>query len=75
MFRLSHVALEAQCDVALPQRDVAGLFSPFFELKWSFLPSHVALEAQCDVDPAQHDVAGAQLTPKPQPYRLPLRCG
>ena len=29
----SHVALEAQCDVALPQYDVAGLFSPFSELK------------------------------------------
>lgn len=50
-------------------------FRPFSSQKRVFRRSHVALEAQCDVDPAQHDVAGAQLTPKPQPYRLPLRCG
>ena len=35
---LSHVALEAQCDVAHLQHDIAGLFSPFSRLKGSFLP-------------------------------------
>lgn len=40
----SHVALGPQCDVAHLQHDVAGLFSPFSELKGSFLPQPCRVE-------------------------------
>lgn len=36
-FWLRHVALEAQCDLAHPQRDMTGVISPFFELKEGIL--------------------------------------
>ena len=71
---LSHVALEAQCDMAHLQHDVAGVFSPFSELKKGVMPQpcRVGGPMRRGALPTRR---GARPTPKPQPYKLPLRCG
>lgn len=68
--------------MALFQHDMAGVFPPFSELKEGVLPKPRRVGSpmrrgvpQHDIAHSQHDVAGAQLTPRPQPCRLPLRCG
>lgn len=61
--------------MALFQHDMAGVFPPFSKLKEGVLPKprRVGGPMRRGAPPTRR--AGAQLTPKPQPYKLPLRCG